>query len=174
MSNLHSFVRDFEKSFIGYDNILRKMSADLAKDTAWASAQTNFPPYNIRKVDDSKYVIEMAVAGFGKQDIEITLEEDKLIIRGDSKSDDGEYLFKGLAARAFQRQFTLNDQVVVNNASMMNGILKVFLERIIPEHKKPRKIQIEDEATTVSNYIAHSQPQLLTEADHEATDGRLM
>jgi molecular chaperone IbpA len=91
----------------------------------------------------------MAVAGFGKQDIEITLEENKLIIKGNSSSDtqssESQYLHMGIANRAFTRQFTLADNVEINNAEMLNGILKVWLDHIIPESKKPKKIDIVDQ-----------------------------
>ena len=172
MTNLNSVLRDFEKSFIGYDAVLRKMASELNKGTAYAGYSQNFPPYNICKIDDHHYIIEMAVAGFGKQDIDIILDGDTLTVKGSSTPEIGEYLFKGLASRAFTRHFNLSDQVVVNNASMVNGILKIFLERIIPENKKPRKIHIEDEATTVSHHSSKN-PQLLTESDLQATEGKL-
>jgi len=104
----------------------------------------NYPPYNIYKADENKYVIELAVAGFGKQDIEITLDNDKLVVKGEAKDDTQAFLYKGIATRAFTRSFAIDDQVVVNNASMVNGMLKIFLERIIPEHKKSRKVEISD------------------------------
>jgi molecular chaperone IbpA len=101
----------------------------------------------------------MAVAGFGKQDIELTLEENKLKIAGhttlDTITDDGinqQFLHKGISDRPFNRTFTLADNVVVNNAKMVNGMLKIWLEHIIPEDKKPKKIDIEteEEATTLN------------------------
>ena len=106
---------------------------------------------NLKKTDDNVYVIEMAVAGFGKQDIELTLEENKLKIKGQTTLDtlvadgvDQKFLHKGISDRPFERTFTLADNVVVNNAQMMNGLLKIWLEHIIPEDKKPKKIDIED------------------------------
>jgi molecular chaperone IbpA len=108
----------------------------------------NYPPYNLKKVDDNKYVIEVAVAGFAKSDIEITLEDDKLIIKGESKSDETKSdskdieLYKGIANRAFERSFALSENIEVKDAQYLNGMLKVILERIIPEHKKPKKIAV--------------------------------
>jgi molecular chaperone IbpA len=110
---------------------------------------TNYPPYNIRKTDENTYVIEMAVAGFGESEIEITLDGDSLTISGSasSKDDDTEVLHQGLALRDFTRTFTLDDQIVVNNAEMINGLIKIWLERIIPESKKPKKIEINNSSS---------------------------
>ena len=165
---INDFLRAFERSFVGFDEVSR-----LAKTLQTASyANTNYPPYNIRKVSDNKFIIEMAVAGFGKQDIEIELEGDTLRISGKHKEESKDnFIFQGLAARNFKRTFTLSDQVVVNGASLFNGILKIFLERIIPEEKKKRKVEISDGPETV-DHVNYS--QLLTEAEIEQTHGKLM
>jgi len=134
--------KDFGKFGVGFDDLFDRINEfhdNVAKNIP------NYPPYNIKKVEDNKYVIEMAVAGFGKQDIEITTEDDKLVIKGNVESDDtpqDDLLWQGLALRPFTRMFTLNDQVEVNNAEMINGLLKVTLERIIPESKKPKKVEV--------------------------------
>lgn len=146
--------RDLEKSLIGFDAVF-----DTIAKTQKQMAQT-FPPYNIRKDGDNKYTIELAVAGFGKHDVEIDLEGDKLTVKGKTTEDqNGEYLFKGLANRAFTRQFTLDDQVVVNGATMVNGILKIMLERMLPEGKKARKINIGEQPDTGKSY-----PEYLAES----------
>jgi molecular chaperone IbpA len=155
----HTFadLAKFDKFFVGSDKFLSKVqeTADYLANTA---AHSGYPPFNLKKTDDNVYVIEMAVAGFGKQDIELTLEENKLKIAGQTTVDtlinDGvnvDYLHKGISDRPFTRTFTLADNVVVNNAKMVNGMLKIWLEHIIPEDKKPKKIDIEEEvaATTV-------------------------
>lgn len=106
---------------------------------------SNYPPYNIKQIDKNKYVIEMAVAGFGEQDIELTLEDTRLLVKGTTKSEDadtGTYLFKGIAGRGFQRAFNLRDDLVVENAQLLNGMLRVWLDMVIPESKKPKKIEI--------------------------------
>jgi len=134
--------KDFGKFGVGFDDLFDRINE--FHDTV-AKNIPNYPPYNIKKVEDNKYVIEMAVAGFGKQDIEITTEDDKLVIKGNVESDDtppDDLLWQGLALRPFTRMFTLNDQVEVNNAEMINGLLKVTLERIIPESKKPKKVEV--------------------------------
>ena len=106
---------------------------------------TNYPPYNIIKSDDTNYSIEIAVAGFSKDDIEIETKENTLTIKSLSRpegDDDKNYLHKGISNRAFKRSFTIADDVVVNGASYENGMLIVALERIIPEEKQPRLIEI--------------------------------
>jgi molecular chaperone IbpA len=133
--------KDIDKFFVGYDKVfneLQKFHDGVAKNIP------NYPPYNIKKTDENKYVIEMAVAGFGKSDIEIETEGDKLVIKGNSSQDESDTntLYQGLAFRPFTRMFTLNDQVEINGAELVNGLLKVSLERIIPDEKKPKKVEI--------------------------------
>lgn len=137
--------KDVDKYFVGFDdqfNRLAKMHDELTKNIP------NYPPYNIKKTGDSTYQIELAVAGFAKQDIEIELRENSLVIKGLTNSDDADnmstFLVKGIANRAFTRTFALDDHIEVKDAEMINGMLRVFLERIIPEHKKPKKIDVKD------------------------------
>jgi len=155
----HTFsdLAKFDKFFVGSDKFLARIqeTADLVANSA---ATAGYPPFNLKKTDDNVYVIEMAVAGFGKQDIELTLEDNKLKIAGhtsiDTLSEDGisqQFLHKGISDRPFQRTFSLADNVVVNNAQMVNGLLKIWLEHIIPEDKKPKKIDIEDVTETASS-----------------------
>lgn len=147
----HTFS-DFEKLskyFVGADKFAQKVQETVEHISKTAGA--TYPPFNIKKTDENVYVLELACAGFGKQDVELTLEDNKLVIKGqttlDTLTEDGvdvKYLHKGIADRAFTRSFVLNDDVVVNNAAMVNGILKIWLEHVIPEHKKPKKIDITD------------------------------
>lgn len=151
-------LKDFDKFFVGFDdqfNRISKMHDDLTK------AIPNYPPYNIKKTGDNTYVIELAVAGFAKQDIEIELADGKMIIKGNVENGEAEdnFLFKGIANRAFTRTFALEDTVEVKDAAMMNGMLKVFLEKIIPEHKKPKKIEVKDTEAAATK----SKRKLLTE-----------
>ena len=154
----HTFsdLAKFDKFFVGSDKFLARIqeTADLVANSA---ATAGYPPFNLKKTDDNVYVIEMAVAGFGKQDIELTLEDNKLKIAGhtsiDTLSEDGisqQFLHKGISDRPFQRTFSLADNVVVNNAQMINGLLKIWLEHIIPEDKKPKRINIDDEEVEVT------------------------
>ncbi len=149
MTKINTFPQMFngiEKLYVGFDDQfqrLARMHDDLAKNIP------NYPPYNIKKVDDNKYVIEMALAGFTKTDIEIELNGDTLAIKNSTASDDKDsldsFMFKGISNRAFTRAFTLGDNIEVQNAEMLNGMLRVFLEKVIPEHKKPKKIEVSGE-----------------------------
>lgn len=154
----HSF-KDFDRFFVGFDPIVKKI-ATAAEQATKLAQEAKYPPYNIKKVDENRYVIEMAVAGFGKQDIELELVGDKLVVKGSHNDDqsDLQFLYQGLAMRPFTRQFTLADNVEIRGASLLNGILKIGLEAIIPEENKPKKIEIEDEEAT-----APSTAEYLTE-----------
>lgn len=133
--------KDFDRFFIGFDeqfNNLQKLHDDLTKNIP------NYPPYNIRKNDDNHFTIEIAVAGFGQQDIDIEMNDGKLVVRGNIANDaeSESFLFKGIANRAFTRTFALNDEIEVKDAEIFNGMLKIALERLIPEHKQPKKISV--------------------------------
>lgn len=135
--------KDFDKYFVGFDkqfNEMARLHEDFAKNIP------NYPPYNIKKTGDNTYSIEIAVAGFGEQNIDIELKDNSLVVKGTTSLETPEenetFLFKGIANRAFTRAFALDDQVEVKDAEMINGMLKIFLERIIPEHKKPKKVEI--------------------------------
>jgi molecular chaperone IbpA len=148
----HSFsdLDKFNKFFVGADKFADRM-AETVQHLANTATNGTYPPFNLKKTDDNVYVIEMAVAGFGKQDLEMTLADNKLIINGKTTVDDQitdtvseQFLHKGISDRPFTRSFTLADNVVVNNAALVNGLLKIWLEHIIPEDKKPKKIDIAD------------------------------
>jgi molecular chaperone IbpA len=134
---------------IGFDDAFKRLTQfhdDMAK------AVPGYPPYNIRKVEDNKYLIELAVAGFSRNDIEILLEDNVLKISGKSKPDDSgdSFLHKGIAERAFNRTFSLADTIEVKNADLINGMLKIWLENIIPDNKKSKKIDINDAPSKTS------------------------
>lgn len=152
-------IKDIEKFFIGFEDQfdrITKMHDDLTKNIP------NYPPYNIRKTGDNTYAIELAVAGFGKQDIELELDEGKLIVKGCvNDSTEENFLFKGIGMRPFTRTFALDDHIIVQDADMLNGMLRIFLERIIPEHKKPKKIDVKEPASTRTSKKADR--DLLTE-----------
>lgn len=147
----HSFadLDKFAKYFVGFDKFNDKVNETF--DSLSKAAMSTYPPFNIKKTDENVYVIEVAVAGFSKQDIELTFDGGKLVIKGattvDSLVQDGintTYLHKGIADRAFTRTFSIADNIEIKNAEMVNGLLKVWLEHIIPENKKPKKIDIKD------------------------------
>ena len=102
-----------------------------------------FPPYNIRKEGDYNYVIEMALAGFGKKDIEVEVVESTLSIRSVKENEeDDSTQYRGISYRKFERKFTLADDLVVNGAKLENGMLTIELERVVPEEKKPRLVSV--------------------------------
>ena len=123
---------------VGYD----KMFDNLSRYVDNSVTSTGFPPYNIRKEGDYHYVIEMALAGFSKEDIEIEVADGTLSVRSDKKDDVADNLYRGISFRKFNRKFTLSDDIVVNDAALDNGMLTINLERIVPEEKKPRLIEV--------------------------------
>jgi molecular chaperone IbpA len=105
----------------------------------------SYPPYNIRTMGEDHYQITMAVAGFAESDLDITTEQNRLIVTGnraDEAEEKGEYLHRGIATRSFERRFNLADHVKVISASLENGLLHIDLERELPEAMKPRTIEI--------------------------------
>jgi len=132
--------KDLDKFFVGFDDQFKRMQSlhdDLTKNIP------NYPPYNIRKTGDTTYTIEIAVAGFTQQEIDIEIDGGKLVVKGNlQNADDTDYLFKGIATRAFTRTFAVDDKIEVKDAELFNGMLKIVLERLIPEEKKPKKVQV--------------------------------
>jgi molecular chaperone IbpA len=103
----------------------------------------NWPPYDIAKIGEDDYRITMAVAGFGEEELTLTQEQNMLMVSGQKTGEDnGQYLHRGIAGRAFQRRFELADHVKVVGASLVNGLLTINLKRELPEEMKPRKIEI--------------------------------
>ena len=132
---------DFDKALgitVGFDSMFDRLFGDIQR----TETASSFPPYNIRKDEEEKYTIEMAVAGFSQEDLEVELKEGVLTIRSKSEKKEKEYLHRGIARRAFSRSFTLSDDVVVKGADLVNGMLTIDLERIVPEEKKSRLIEI--------------------------------
>ena len=135
--------------FIGFDKMLNKLSSATP-------GQSNYPPYNIVKTDDNLYELQLAIAGFTQDDLEIEVKDGVLHIEGRKESEDEKtYLHKGISARAFRQRFTLADTIIVNGADLADGILTISLENIIPEEKKPKKILI--------GHSRHAEKELLTE-----------
>ena len=141
LSLFHDNFNKLTPYAVGYERIFDHLSRYVDNNTT----STGFPPYNIRKEGDYNYVIEMALAGFGKKDIEVEVADGTLSIRSVKEEDsdlDGNQLYRGIAYRKFERKFTLADAVVVNGAKLENGMLLVELERVVPEEKKPRLISV--------------------------------
>ena len=127
---------------VGFDRVFDQLQNYVENN----ASSTGYPPYNIQKTEDFKFEIEMALAGFDKKDINIEVAEGVLTVKSikdkDSNATDEYTLYKGISQRNFTRKFTLADDIVVNDAKLENGMLTIYLERIIPEEKKPRLIAI--------------------------------
>ena len=135
-SSLHPFT-------IGYDDVFKHF------DTLLEHQQPNYPPYNIVKTGDYSHVIEVALAGYSKAEVDVIVQENFLTIKSSDlpttekpKLNYDEMVHKGIAKRAFKRTFTLAEDVVVNDAVLKDGLLRVELERVVPEDKKPKVIKI--------------------------------
>lgn len=131
----------YRRSSIGFDHLF-----DLLENTTRLDHADGYPPYDLEQSGEDTFRISLAVAGFARDEIEITSKPNLLIVSGRKNSDDGRsYLHRGIAARAFERQFQLADYVQVTGASLNNGLLKIDLNRELPEEVKPRKIEIGSE-----------------------------
>lgn len=137
----------FSKISVGFEPLLKRFDEAFRFESASA-----YPPYNIVKVNDTNYVIEVALAGFTKEDVEITFVNDVLTIKGKqtekTEGEKTEYLYKGIATRAFTRSFSVAENVEIVEAVFNDGVLKVYLNRLIPEEEKPKVIQIADKKTS--------------------------
>ena len=124
---------------VGFDRVFDQLQ-NYAEHNA---TSTGFPPYNIRKGGDYTFIIEMALAGFSKEDIEVEVEDGLLTVRSIKENDENDSnIYRGISYRKFNRKFTLADDIVVNDASLENGMLEITLERIVPDAKKPRLIAV--------------------------------
>ena len=132
-------VSPLMRAAIGFDRMAR-----LVETARAASEGPAYPPYNIEKTAEDSYVLAMAVAGFAPDDIELTVHENTLTIAGKAPpaGDERRMLYRGIAGRAFERRFVLADHIVVQGASLENGLLHVALRREVPEALKPRRIEI--------------------------------
>ena len=128
--------------FVGYDSLFDRLNEHYQLHTT-----TNFPPYNIRKLEENKWQVEVALAGYGKKDIEVKTIEGKLVVStvDNEKTSDGEdsaLVHRGISQRKFSRTWSMADDAVVNEAKMEAGMLYVKIERVVPDEKKPKLIKI--------------------------------
>ena len=136
---------DMEKALgftVGFDSMFDRLFGALDRPNA---SHQGYPPYNIRKDGETKYFIEMAVAGFSEEDLEVELKEGILSVQSkhdENQKDETTYVHRGIAKRTFERNFTLSDDVIVKGCELVNGLLTVELEKVIPEEKKSRLIPI--------------------------------
>lgn len=147
MTNTTTYISDlgrlsdyFDSFFVGYDSLLN----NLYNVGSRSVSQPNYPPADVIKVDEENYRIDVAVAGFTKEELSVDVADNVLTIRGEKKGKENDvaYIHKKIAYRDFQKQYTLNPEVIVENADHKDGILSVHLKHEIPEHKKPRSVDI--------------------------------
>ena len=146
MTNKHlSIFNQLRPVTVGFDNIFDHFER-MFDDDVFSVPTVNYPPYNIVKTGDNKFDIEVALAGYNKKDINVTSENNMLVIESkkDEKTDDkdGKVLHKGISKRYFKKSFTIADDVEVKGAELKDGLLKVSMEKIIPESKKLKTISI--------------------------------
>ena len=138
-NSLRPFSIGFDDMFDQFENMLGNGSLTM---------QSNYPPYNIRKTGSDNYAIEVALAGFNKKDVEVEFEDKILTVKtkqvnkSDDKNDNGEIIHKGISQRQFARSFTIADDVKVKGAELKDGLLTISCERVVPEHKKKKIIEI--------------------------------
>lgn len=145
LPSLFDFHKTLDPFTVGYDKFFKDIE-EVTKNVT--KNVPSYPPYNIKQVSKNKYVIEMAVAGFAKSDIEITLEGNKLVIKGAAKDEElkenENFLFKGIANRNFTRSFTIADKIEIGQAEMVNGMLRVWLENLVQAQDTIKKIAIKE------------------------------
>ena len=140
-ANLSDFITSLTPFTVGMDRMFR----DLEQfSNTYTGSSTGYPPYNIEQFDDGKWVISMAIAGFGEDDIKVSQQERNLTVKGKikDKDDENEFVHRGIANRSFERTFRLGPHVLVKNAVLKNGMLTIDMEQEIPEEEKPKVIPI--------------------------------
>jgi|TARA_Y100001951_G_scaffold84353_1_gene73710 molecular chaperone IbpA len=142
-ANLSDFITSLTPFTVGMDRMFR----DLEQfSNSFAGSSTAYPPYNIEQIDDGKWVISMAIAGFGEEDIKVSQKERNLTVKGKIESktneDEDHFVHHGIANRSFDRTFRLGPHVLVRNATLKNGMLAIDLEQELPEEEKPKEIPI--------------------------------
>jgi molecular chaperone IbpA len=123
-------------AFIGFDQLFNELESSVWKDTQ------SYPPHNIIKISEEKFAIELAVAGFSMDAIDITVKDGELFVAGKAEKKDKNYVHKGISSRHFQKAFKLQEHVEVTDANLSDGILSISLELKVPEEKKPKSIKI--------------------------------
>lgn len=144
------------RSSIGYD----RLGSMIDSAFRGADRATGYPPYNIEMLDENRYAITLAVAGFGEGELDIDVENNVLTVRGENANDDKrEFLYQGIANRTFERKFNLAEHVEVTGAGLSNGLLTISLVRKIPEAMKPKSITINQSGTSTLEHEAKVKPE---------------
>lgn len=136
MTNLFDFHK-FDPFTVGFNDVFKDLQ-EMSKKVA------SYPPYNIKQVNENKFVIELAVAGFSKSDIEVTLEGNKLVVKGKSEDEEpiDSFIHRGIANRNFTREFTIADKIEIENAELANGMLKIWLQNMVKAQDLVKKIPL--------------------------------
>jgi len=125
--------------FVGFEPLLDELERI---HSAGKSTKDNYPPHNVVKIDEEKFLIEMALAGFKQEDISVEVKDGILKIKGEMPKDEREFAYKGISSRKFEKSFRLSEFVVIDGADLMDGILVVYARVELPEEKRPREIKI--------------------------------
>ena len=147
MKNNLSIFNNLRPITVGFDNMFDHFE-HMMDDSFFRGTMGNFPPYNIVKTGENTYDVELALAGFGKDDIEVEYKENQLTVKSkkqdkqEETDEDGNMIHRGISKRFFSKSFTIANDVEVKGAELKDGLLKVSMERIIPEHKKAKTIEI--------------------------------
>ena len=146
-------------SFVGFDHLFDEL------DRVARHANDHYPPHNIVKLSKDSYLIELAVAGFAENELEVEVNDRTLTVKGDHENRGREYIHKGISAKKFHRTFRLSEYVQVQGANYSDGILAVALKVVLPEEKRPRKIEISNHGVVTHDTSSNGSAQLLNESD---------
>ena len=134
MTGIHAIFP--RSSFVGFDHLFKEL------DHTTRHANDHYPPHNILKIDENQYLIELAVAGFSQDELEVDIKERTLTVKGEHPSQGREYIHRGISTKKFKRTFRLSEYVEVHGADLVDGVLAIDLKIVIPEEMRPRKINI--------------------------------
>lgn len=155
----------FRRSTVGFDRLF-----DMLESSSLGQGQENYPPFDLIKLGDNDYRIELAVAGFKPEELDITAQQNVLIVSGRKKDEADEkgnnYIYRGIATRSFERRFALADHIQVRGADMKDGLLSIELVREIPEAMKPKKINISDSEPRRETIEAKAEKKEPAESEH--------
>ena len=140
MTSIFQQLNKYDPHFVGFDRLFNRLNAFDLNPTSGG----NYPPYNIIR-DGDNYTIELAVAGFNDDEIEVVHEPEhnRLLIEGSNENTEQEYVHRGIASRKFRRSWTIANHIIVKNAKLSDGILRIELENVVPEEQRPKEIEIE-------------------------------
>ena len=137
--DLPSLVSHIHRQAVGFDSLFERL------DRTFVNSKTdgNYPPHNIIKVDDTHYAIQVAVAGFAEDELDVEFKDNIITVKGEKKTkDEQEYIHRGIGLRSFTRNFPVGENMEVKGATVVNGILAISIEHVVPEEQKPKKIAI--------------------------------